>query len=40
MQKKIYKAPELKKLKSINKMTQAVDNQGASDGGQGWAHSS
>ena len=41
MTKKNYKTPELIKLKSINKMTQARTNQGTKDGGTAsWAHSS
>ncbi len=40
MTKKNYKTPELIKLKSINKMTQAVSNQGNKDQGSGWAHAS
>ncbi len=40
MTKKNYKTPELIKLKSINKMTQAKSNKGTKDGGSGWAHSS
>ena len=38
--KKVYKAPKLTKIDSINKMTQAVTNQGTKDGGAGMNHAS
>ncbi len=38
--KKVYKAPKLIKIDSINKITQAVTNQGTKDGGTMHNHSS
>jgi len=38
--KKVYKTPELKKINSINIMTQAASNQGKKDGGSGYYHAS